>query len=98
MLRTLLSTGSRLAAQDVRVAFQGMNAIHASSSAGMGMGSHASDNDPDVLHREKHKNLSGTHPLKRQCIELLGCQPAAGTNVTTLLGVRNTPQRLQTVC
>ncbi len=60
MLRTLLSTGSRLAAQDARLVCQGTNTFHTSTKAGMGFGSHASDNDPDVLHKEKEKNLAGT--------------------------------------
>ena len=60
MLRTLLSTGSRLAAQDARLVCQGASPFHTSTYACMGTGSHASDNDPDVLHKEKEKNLAGT--------------------------------------
>lgn len=38
---------------------QGVNNVHTSSRVQMGFGSHGSDNDPDVLHKEKEKNLSG---------------------------------------
>ena len=32
--------------------------LHASNPV-LGMGSHRSDNDPEVLHKEKHKTLKG---------------------------------------
>lgn len=38
---------------------QGVNTLHTSSRVQMGFGSHGSDNDPDVLDKEKEKNLSG---------------------------------------
>ena len=38
---------------------QGINNVHTSGRMQMGVGSHTSDNDPDVLHKEKEKNLSG---------------------------------------
>jgi len=38
---------------------QGVSNLHTSSRMHMGFGSHGSDNDPDVLHKEKERNLSG---------------------------------------
>ena len=43
---------------------QGVSNLHTSSRMHMGFGSHGSDNDPDVLHKEKERNLSGAF----QCI------------------------------
>jgi len=44
---------------DVRLSLQGINSLHTSSRMQMGFGSHSSDNDPDVIHEEKEKHLSG---------------------------------------
>ena len=45
---------------------QGVNTLHTSGRVQMGFGSHGSDNDPDVLHKEKEKNLSGI--LRAYCV------------------------------
>ncbi len=51
---------------EVRFGPQSINGMHTSSRMEMGFGSHSSDNDPDVLHKEKEKNLSGT--LDAYCV------------------------------
>ena len=58
-LRSLLGAGNRLLARDARLVVGAGNGFHTSGKASMGFGSHASDNDPDVLHKEKEKNLKG---------------------------------------
>ena len=44
---------------NVAPSLQGVSNLHSSSRMQMGFGSHSSDNDPDILHKEKEKNLSG---------------------------------------
>ncbi len=58
-LHTMLSTGSKLALGDVRLMMQRVSGYTTSSQLQMGFGSHSSDNDPDVLHKEKERNLRG---------------------------------------
>lgn len=58
-LHTLLSTGRRLALGDSRLILQRVSGYTTSSQLQMGFGSHSSDNDPDVLHKEKERNLRG---------------------------------------
>lgn len=62
-LHSILSTASRLALGDARVLMQsvGVRCYTISPRVQMGLGSHSSDNDPDVLHREKEKNLQGQY-------------------------------------
>ena len=55
-----INVARKLATLEVRFGSQGVNSMHTSSRMEMGFGSHSSDNDPDVLHKEKEKNLSGT--------------------------------------
>ena len=60
-LRSVLGAGRRLlVAHDARLVVGGGNRIHTSGKASMGFGSHASDNDPETLDKEKEKNLKGT--------------------------------------
>jgi len=59
-LRTLL--GGRLAI--MKFSLNSTRSLQTSSKALMGMGSHASDNDPLVLEKEKAKNLSGRVTLE----------------------------------
>ena len=61
-----INVARRLANLEVRFGPQGINGMHTSSRMEMGFGSHSSDNDPDVLHKEKEKNLSGT--LDAYCV------------------------------
>ncbi|EIE24563.1 hypothetical protein COCSUDRAFT_52996 [Coccomyxa subellipsoidea C-169] len=62
-MNTMLSSASRLALGDARVLMQRVTARLYTSSpqVQMGFGSHSSDNDPEVLDREKERNLKG-HP------------------------------------
>ena len=59
-LRTLLGVGNRLIVQDALLAVGAVNGFHTSGKDSMGIGSHASDNDPHVLDKEKERNLKGT--------------------------------------
>ena len=61
-----INVARRLADLKVRFGPQSINGMHTSSRMEMGFGSHSSDNDPDVLHKEKEKNLSGT--LHAYCV------------------------------
>ena len=54
---------------DLRYGLQGVSRLHTSSRMQMGFGSHTSDNDPDVLHKEKEKNLSG----EIRCLLCIAC-------------------------
>lgn len=58
-MQSMLSTGKRLALGDARAILQRVNGYTTSSRVQMGFGSHSSDNDPDVLHKEKEKTLKG---------------------------------------
>lgn len=49
----------RVFSLDMRSGVQGVNGMHTSSRMQMGFGSHSSDNDPDVIDKEKEKSLSG---------------------------------------
>ena len=49
----------RVCSVNLRYVLQGVSRLHTSSRMQMGFGSHSSDNDPDVLHKEKEKNLAG---------------------------------------
>ncbi|CAL8467572.1 g7110 [Coccomyxa elongata] len=58
----MLSTGRRLALGDSRLILQRVSGYTTSSQLQMGFGSHCSDNDPDVLHKEKERNLRAGKP------------------------------------
>ncbi len=62
-MNTMLSSASRLALGDARVLMQRVTARLYTSSpqVQMGFGSHSSDNDPEVLDREKERNLKGQY-------------------------------------
>lgn len=61
-LHAMLSMGSRLALGDTRLVLQRVSGYITSSRVQMGFGSHSSDNDPDVLHKEKERNLQAGKP------------------------------------
>jgi len=63
-----MNLARKMVGMDVRLSLQGINSLHTSSRMQMGFGSHSSDNDPDVIHEEKEKHLSGT----RLCLLCLG--------------------------
>lgn len=65
-LHTMFSTGSRLALGYTRLMVQRVSAYTTSSKVQMGFGSHSSDNDPDVLHKEKERNLQGKSETMRR--------------------------------
>ena len=64
-----MNLARRMCGEDLRYGLQGVSRLHTSSRMQMGFGSHSSDNDPDVLHKEKEKHLAG----EIRCLLCIAC-------------------------